>query len=114
MSCLRQFDARRRRDFSRLAAVVLLAVCALTVSLATRYSFRANSATHSVRSVSERKSLDTSRQHLDKDALQWVAPVARLTSLEAPQFYPRVQPVGPPLLSVLIDENLYNRPPPVS
>jgi len=31
---------------------------------------------------------------------------------QAPIVYPRVAPAGPPLPTLLLEENLYNRPPP--
>jgi hypothetical protein len=52
------------------------------------------------------------RQHMDSDAAGWAAPVLRITVLLAPTFYPRVVPAGPPLRTLFIEENLYNRPPP--
>ena len=52
------------------------------------------------------------RQHLDRDAVRWVPPVPILTALQAPTFYPHVAPAGSPLGVLLLDESLYNRPPP--
>ena len=51
------------------------------------------------------------RQHMDRDSVRWAAPVAKVTVLLA-MFYPRVAPAGPPIATLLIEENLYNRPPP--
>jgi hypothetical protein len=90
------------------ALVVVLTICALTTSLATR-TFRLHfSPTATVRT----NSAQAMRQHLDRDAVRWVAPVPVLTTLQAPTFYPRVAPAGPPLPSLFFDESLYNRPPP--
>jgi len=52
------------------------------------------------------------RQHMDRNAALWGPPVRVLTSLETPTFYPRMAPAGPPLGVLLLDESLYNRPPP--
>jgi hypothetical protein len=52
------------------------------------------------------------RQHLDRDAAPWVPPTPFFTNLEAPAFYPHVAPAGSPLGVLLLDESLYNRPPP--
>jgi hypothetical protein len=52
------------------------------------------------------------RQHMDRDAVGWAAPVAKMVVSQAPTFYPLVAPTGPPLPTFLIEENLYNRPPP--
>lgn len=52
------------------------------------------------------------RQHLDRDAAQWLPPVLVFTALQAPAFYPHVAPGGPPLGVLLLDDRLSNRPPP--
>jgi hypothetical protein len=88
--------------------VIILAICGLTVSLATR-TFRLTTP-HAVTA----QSVDSHamRQHMDCDGAQWAPPVPILTTLQAPVFYPRVAPAGPPIPSVLFDESLSNRPPP--
>ena len=88
--------------------VIILAICGLTFSLATR-TFRLT-VPHTVTA----QSVDSHavRQHMDRDAAKWIPPVPVLTVLEAPVFYPRFAPAGPPLPSVLFDESLSNRPPP--
>ena len=102
-------QVRRRVPDSRLRAfLIVLAICGLILSLATR-TFRLD--------VPQRVSFvsDTGhamRQHLDRDAMQWVPPAPLLTSLQVPTFYPYVAPAGPPLASVLFDQSLSNRPPP--
>ncbi|HWJ47230.1 MAG TPA: hypothetical protein VNS62_06235, partial [Candidatus Udaeobacter sp.] len=74
-------------------AVVVLAICGLTVSLATR-TFRTRVSTSAiVKSISGQPV----RQHMDTDAAKWVPPVSMLTVLEVPVFYPRFAPAGPPL-----------------
>jgi hypothetical protein len=90
------------------ALIIALAICGLTVSLATR-TFRlktcqtATVASHSAQPM---------RQHLDRDAVQWVPPVLVFSILQVPAFYPHVAPAIPSLPSVPIDESLSNRPPP--
>lgn len=88
--------------------MVVLAICGLTVSLATR-TFRIT--TPHVPTVQSSAS-QAMRQHLDRDAVRWVPPVPLLTTLQVPTFYPHVAPAGPPLPAILIGESLYNRPPP--
>jgi hypothetical protein len=88
--------------------VIVFAICGLTISLATR-TFRVEIA-HSV-SVSSGDA-QAMRQHMDRDAANWVPPVPIFTVLQLPTFYPHVAPAGPPLASVLFDKSLYNRPPP--
>jgi uncharacterized protein YbbC (DUF1343 family) len=95
----------RRRD----AAVVVLAICGLTVSVATR-TFRTRFSTGAiVKSISGQPV----RQHMDSDAAKWVPPVPTLTLLEVPVFYPRFAPAGPPLPRLYFEESLSNRPPPL-
>lgn len=88
--------------------IIILAICGLTVSLATR-TFRLK-ISHRV-SVT---SADTQamRQHLNRDAARWVPPIPIFAALQVPAFYPYVAPAGPPLASILFDKSLYNRPPP--
>ena len=88
--------------------VMALAICGLTVSLATR-TFR---LTFPQTPTAQSSSAQAMRQHLDRDASTWVPPVPILTTLQAPAFYPPVAPAGPPLPSVLFDQSLSNRPPP--
>jgi hypothetical protein len=88
--------------------VVVLAICGLTVSLATR-TFRLT-IPHAVTVKSN--ATQAMRQHLDRDAVRWVPPFPVLTTLQAPTFYPHMAPAGPPLPGTLFDESLYNRPPP--
>jgi hypothetical protein len=52
------------------------------------------------------------RQHLDRDAARWVPPTPIFTALLTPTFYPHVAPAASPLGVLLLDESLYNRPPP--
>jgi len=92
--------------------MVLLAVCSLTVSLASRYSFPVDSSSPAVKSIKVHTFPDMQRQRLDKKAANWVPPVFCLTDLEAPTFYPRIAPAGPPVTSLLRGNDLFNRPPP--
>jgi hypothetical protein len=88
-------------------AVVVLAICGLTLSLATR-TFRTSLSTGAiVKSISGQPV----RQHMDSDAAKWVPPVSTLTVLEVPVFYPRFAPAGPPP-RLYYEESLSNRPPP--
>jgi len=88
--------------------IIVVAICGLTVSLATR-TFRLK-IPHGVSVISG--DAHAMRQHMVRDAVRWVPPVPRLTALHVPAFYPLVAPAGPPLASVLFEEKLYNRPPP--
>jgi hypothetical protein len=88
--------------------IIVVAICGLSVSLATR-TFRLK-ITYGVSVVSG--DAHAMRQHMVRDAVRWVPPVPLFTAFEVPTFYPLVAPAGPPLATVLFEEKLYNRPPP--
>jgi len=90
-------------------AVIVLAICGLTVTVVTR-TFRTRFSTGTiVKSISGQPV----RQHMDRDAANWVPPVATLVSvLQVPVYYPRFAPAGPPLPHLYYEESLSNRPPP--
>jgi len=104
-------DSRSRRWS---ALVVLLVVCSLTASVATRYSFFRGSSDDTVTKVQKHVSPEPSRQRLMKNAATWVPPVVASAVFEAPSSYPRVAPAGPPIPSLFFEKSLYNRPPPPS
>lgn len=91
------------------ALVSVLVMAALSVSLATRFCRSSDTVNVHVQANAPSGSL---RQHMDRDATEWVAPVTRLIFLETVEFYPRFASARPPLPAVLFDQNLYNRPPP--
>jgi hypothetical protein len=80
----------------------------LVVTLATR-TFHVS--IHRFTTV-QSSSLQGIRQHMDRDAVRWTVPAATLAVAQAPAFYPAVSPTGAPLPTLLIEESLYNRPPP--
>jgi hypothetical protein len=94
------------------ALIVLMAVCSLTVSVATRYSTPSTGQSPTVKTLRTQVSPEGLRQRLAQDAVTWMPPVVLLSVLEAPSFYPRTAPAGPPVPSLLLEESLYNRPPP--
>lgn len=89
-------------------AFVSVVMFSLVVTLATR-TFRGTTS-HSI--AVQSNSPQAMRQHMDRDAVGWTAPVAKMVVSQAPTFYPLVAPTGPPLPTFLIEENLYDRPPP--
>lgn len=88
--------------------VIVLAICGLTASVATR-TFR---LTFPQSRTVQSGSAQAMRQHMDRDAAKWTSPVPALTALQVPTFYPHVAPTGPPLPGLLFKESFYNRPPP--
>jgi hypothetical protein len=108
-------NSKRRRVFNWRYALVLVAVCSLTVNVATRYSVSISShISAGARRVTSHSPSET-RQRLNKTATIPVTPVARLLAvLEVSDFYPRFAPGGPPVHTLCLDKSLYNRPPPSS
>ena len=92
------------------AGLVLAAICALSVSLATRYTVQGSEA-HSVKIVKSQSS-DAKRQHLVRDALKWTAPVAKFTLLPAVRSSVHVVSAVFPATNLSSESWLYNRPPP--
>lgn len=109
---LTKLEGSRSRGWSAL--VVLLVVCSLTASVATRYSFFRGSSDDTVTKVQKHMSPEPSRQRLMKNAATWIPPVVVSAVLEAPSSYPRIAPAGPPIPSLFFEKSLYNRPPPAS
>jgi hypothetical protein len=94
--------------------LVGIVVCALALSLATRFSLQASPQVHTVRSV-ESGSLDPMRRRLSQDAVRWVGPIATASCIEPFPLSLEVTPSQPAFLDHLfIDRVLCNRPPPSS
>jgi hypothetical protein len=88
--------------------VIVVAIAGISCSLATRTFRLSVSNDVSVHGAASQGM----RQHLDRDAVRWTPPVEVSIDLETPTFYPRVAPAGPPLPGIVLDDPLYNRPPP--
>ncbi len=91
-----------------LLLVIVLSVSALTASLLTRTFHLELSDCITVQSNSPQPV----RQHLDRDATQWATPVPKLGLLQASTFRLHLATARPYLPKLILDENLYNRPPP--
>jgi len=88
--------------------LVLLCICALTGSLVTRtFHHRFSHAPIVSSSVSH-----PVRQHLDRDASQWIAPENFSVPLEIPFVALASALVEPANPGVWLSTDLYNRPPP--
>jgi hypothetical protein len=98
------FGTERRRRWTLVGLVMF----SLVVTLATR-TFH-GTIPHST--TIQSSSSQGMRQHMDRDAVRWTVPVATLTVSQAPTFDPHVAPAGPPLPTLLLEENLHNLPPP--
>jgi hypothetical protein len=88
--------------------LVSVVMFSLVVTLATR-TFHVT-IPHSA--TVQSNSPQAMRQHMDRDAVRWIAPVAKIVAATFPTFYSRVALADPPLPTFLLEENLYNRPPP--
>jgi hypothetical protein len=105
------------RDYFGL--LIIAVICSLTFNLATRYWVSAVSQVHATNQVQvikslQRGSLEAKRQHLDRDAAQWIAPIVSFSILKPAFLSPRVASLGLRIQNPLLDENLYSRPPPSS
>lgn len=92
----------------RRSAIVSIVTLSLVVTLATRTFHVTIPSSTTVHSGSPQ----AIRQHMDRDAFRWVPPVLQFTLLQVPELYVRVARARPALSTLLIEENLYNRPPP--
>jgi hypothetical protein len=98
----------RKSRFSVRHVVVLLAVLAISASVATR-TFHAFDLDHpSAQSDPSR----ATRQHLDADAVAFAQPVSDLGTLLLPVAAPHAPPAEVPVHTILFTESVYNRPPP--
>jgi hypothetical protein len=96
------------------ALVVLTAIFALTISVATRYGSAEGPSTSTVK-ASHRFSLQPqARQRLTKDAANWVPPTVDCVSWHAPARPARVASVGSAIPNPSFASIPYYRPPPVS
>ena len=96
------------------ALVVLLAVCSLTISVATRYSSPENVSNSITQSLHKQTSEEPSRQRLTNDATTWVPPRDVCTVLYAPAPYLPLPLTDPDVPSPAFVSSLYYRPPPSS
>lgn len=94
------------------AVVALLAACALTLSVATRYGSPEDSGISKTHTVSKDAGPDSGRQRLDMNAASWAPPVIDSTVLQSPDPHGRVAPAQPTVLKLFPESSLYNRPPP--
>lgn len=92
--------------------VALVAVCALFISVATRYTCSRSESDGAVKVIQRHSSSEPGLQRLLNNAAGWIPPVVSTAVLQEPGYHPHVVPSGPSVSSVLLEENLYNRPPP--
>ena len=93
-------------------ALILLAVCALTVAVATRYDRCPATPDHKQTVVAIDQTWTPGLQRLLNNAATWIPPVITAVMLQEPESHPLVPQSAPMVSSVLLEKNLYNRPPP--
>jgi hypothetical protein len=108
---LRFTDLARPRRKRWCTAIVLLAVCALTVSVATRYG-SAVASDAQVTVLQQHSSWEPGLQRLLNNAATWIPPAIISVLLQDPGSYTHVAPSRATFSSVLLESDLYNRPPP--
>lgn len=91
--------------------VILLAIVALSASLATRYVNATGAALGKTTSISA-QARDAKTQNLLGDGLQWTAPVAALITFVVPHHPDGIPEVVVPVTDPHLQGWLYNRPPP--
>lgn len=96
-----------RPNIWRVAVHVLILV-ALTGSLTTRVFHATIDHSQSVQS----SAAQAMRQHMDRDAAEWVRPAPVLSVLHVPAFYFHVVPADQPFPNLLLEYSLHKRPPP--
>jgi hypothetical protein len=111
LTMLRFTDLARPGRKRWCTAIVLIAVCALTVSVATRYDSPLASDAK-ISNLQQQSSWQPGMQHLLNNAATWIPPVIISVLLQDPGYYPDVAPSRPIFPSVLLESDLYNRPPP--
>ena len=94
--------------------MVLLAVCSLAVSVATRYTSAPAGPDGPTTRIRNHVAPEPGRQRLLQNAATWIPPFICSVVIQVPLSYSRVVPAGSRVPSLLLEENLYNRPPPSS
>lgn len=96
------------------ALVVLTAVFALAVSVATRYGSAAGASTSAVKTAHNYSAQPSGRQRLTKDADNWVPPTIDCVPLQVPARPARVPSNRPAIPNPSFASILFYRPPPIS
>ena len=91
-------------------AVVLLAICSLTLSLATRFTV-VGPESEKVTTVKFHPP-DAKKQHLLSNALQWTAPASSFTLFQPPRTSVLTTSIVIPATNLSTESWRYNRPPP--
>jgi hypothetical protein len=96
------------------ALVVLLAVCSLTISVATRYSSPETVSNPVTKTLQKQSSEEPGRQRLTKNAATWMPPIVVSAVFYIPCQHPKVVSAGRQVPNPAFVSSLYYRPPPSS
>jgi hypothetical protein len=104
--------SRHRTSFASRcwSAVIVLAICSLAISVATRFTVVSPAAQKPSTAKSELP--DAKRQHLRANAMQWTAPTVRLALYQPPRSSVLIVSAVIPSTNLTSETWLYNRPPP--
>lgn len=92
--------------------MVLIVVCSITVSVATRYCVPGKATDSKVTTVRNHLDSEPIRQRLLNNAASWMPPVVGSAIFEDKRTFTRVIWIDPPAPRLLFDQSLSNRPPP--
>ena len=109
---LRLTNPKNLRNKRWCAVLVLVAACALAVSVATRYTAPPTASGSVSTSVRKHVSPAPSWQRLIKIGAAWFPPVVGDAVLQEPNCYSRVAPETPAAPGLIAEPSLYDRPPP--
>jgi hypothetical protein len=104
------FRARMRLSSSFRTAIICLAICSLTVSLATRFTVPGSETPNLT--VVRAHAPETQRQRLLGDGLKWTAPTFSFTLFEPRRSAVYAASAVFPSTNLSSESWLYNRPPP--
>lgn len=91
--------------------LVALIICSLTFTLATRFCHEVASPHHVAKTL-ERRSVDTKRQNLNRDAIHWVPPLPHAALFEPVVLDSHVVSNDIQPARNFFEQSLYTRPPP--
>jgi len=103
-------ESRRHKTYTGL--LVLVAVCSLAISVATRYCSPEYSSPGKTSVAHKHATPEQSRQRLTKSTANWLPPVVEQAILGTPTEYQAMLPAVAPICSRFLAKDLYNRPPP--
>ncbi len=100
-----------RHTKRRWIAVILLAVCSITISVATRYSVPGKNDSKVI-TVRNHVETEPARQRLLNNAASWMPPAVGSAILPLSRSFTRIAWTGPPEAKVFFEHSLFYRPPP--